>query len=143
MTTSGTTTAVASKAAVIVLAVLETISKGVAIVASMYRFLAVIGDEASRMRRARASRSAHAASGTGGSIVWRGRVTGALAGSLFIRAYERSERVHLAMLSRGFDGRPQATTAPRPARASLIAFVAVLGLIAIYVVLATAAATTP
>ena len=26
------------------------------------------------------------------------------AGSLFIRSYERGERVHLAMLSRGYDG---------------------------------------
>jgi cobalt/nickel transport system permease protein len=27
------------------------------------------------------------------------------AGALFIRSYERGERVHLAMLSRGYDGR--------------------------------------
>ncbi len=26
-------------------------------------------------------------------------------GSLFIRSYERGERVHLAMLARGYDGR--------------------------------------
>ena len=26
-------------------------------------------------------------------------------GALFIRSYERGERVHLAMLSRGYDGR--------------------------------------
>jgi cobalt/nickel transport system permease protein len=32
------------------------------------------------------------------------RVLGATAGSLFVRSYERGERVHLAMLSRGYDG---------------------------------------
>ena len=33
------------------------------------------------------------------------RVLGAAAGSLFVRSYERGERVHLAMLSRGYAGR--------------------------------------
>jgi cobalt/nickel transport system permease protein len=33
-------------------------------------------------------------------------------GALFIRSYERGERVHLAMLSRGYDGRlPQSEEA--------------------------------
>ena len=45
------------------------------------------------------------------------RVVGAAAGALFIRSYERGERVHLAMLSRGYTGRlprgPVAAVAPR------------------------------
>ena len=38
------------------------------------------------------------------------RVLAASAGTLFIRSYERGERVHLAMLSRGFTGRMPAMT---------------------------------
>lgn len=35
-------------------------------------------------------------------------------GALFVRSYERGERVHLAMLSRGYDGRlPDLDTSPR------------------------------
>jgi cobalt/nickel transport system permease protein len=108
----------------------------VSIIASMYRFLAVIGDEAARMRRARKSRSAVGADGGGGGLVWRGRVTGALVGSLFIRAYERSERVHVAMSSRGYDGRPLATSAPRPDQRSLLAFGIMLAAVVLYVVVA-------
>lgn len=77
----------------------------VAIVGFMYRYLAVIGSEAQRMLRARAARSAVAADGRGGGgIAWRARVTGHMVGSLFLRSYERSERIYDAMLARGFDG---------------------------------------
>ena len=76
----------------------------VAIISFMYRYLAVLTDEATRMMRARASRSASPDGAGGGSIVWRAKVVGSMVGSLFIRAYERSERVYAAMQSRGFDG---------------------------------------
>lgn len=77
----------------------------VSIIAFMYRYLAVLVDEATRMSRARLARSAAAPDGrSGGSVAWRARVTGAMVGSLFIRAYERSERIYAAMLSRGFQG---------------------------------------
>jgi cobalt/nickel transport system permease protein len=36
--------------------------------------------------------------------VWQGRAVAASAGTLFIRAFERGERIHVAMLSRGFTG---------------------------------------
>jgi cobalt/nickel transport system permease protein len=36
--------------------------------------------------------------------IWQARAVAASAGALFIRSYERGERVHLAMLSRGFAG---------------------------------------
>jgi cobalt/nickel transport system permease protein len=90
------------------------------IIGFMYRYLAVIGDEAGRMNRARASRSASAAtpsaSGPGRAqvLVWRARVTGGMVGSLFIRSYERSERVYAAMLARGFDGSLRAAALARP-----------------------------
>lgn len=77
----------------------------VAIVSFMYRYLAVLTGEASRMLRARSARSA-AVPGlrTGGTLRWRAGVTGAMVGTLFIRSYERSERIYAAMQARGFEG---------------------------------------
>jgi cobalt/nickel transport system permease protein len=40
----------------------------------------------------------------GGSVFWRARVTGGMAGSLFLRSIERSERIYDAMVARGYDG---------------------------------------
>jgi cobalt/nickel transport system permease protein len=78
-----------------------------------WRYLFVLVDEALRLMRARAARSgvnpdfhpersrrAH----EGGGIVWRAQVTGGMAGSLFLRGIERSDRIYTAMLSRGYDG---------------------------------------
>ena len=63
----------------------------------VYRYLFVLLDEASRMMRARALRSF---SGRGmGLATW-----GALTGHLLLRAIDRADRIHAAMLSRGFDG---------------------------------------
>ena len=76
----------------------------VAIISFMYRYLAVLSEEATRMSRARASRSAQPDGKGGGSIVWRARVTGSMVGSLFLRSYERSERIYAAMQARGFEG---------------------------------------
>jgi cobalt/nickel transport system permease protein len=75
----------------------------VSTVAFMYRYLFVLGDEAVRMLRARAARSASHA-GSRPPLQWRGRVAGNMVGSLFLRALERSERVYAAMLARGYDG---------------------------------------
>ncbi len=76
----------------------------VAIISFMYRYIAVLADESSRMMRARAARSASLDGRGGGSIAWRAKVVGSMVGSLFLRAYERSERVFAAMQSRGFSG---------------------------------------
>jgi cobalt/nickel transport system permease protein len=76
----------------------------VAIIGFMYRYLAVLADEATRMSRARTARSANPDGRGGGSIAWRARVTGAMVGSLFLRSYERSERIYAAMQARGFEG---------------------------------------
>lgn len=77
----------------------------VSILGFMYRYLFVLVDEAQRLLRARAARSARAADGSGGgSLLWRARVAGGMVGQLFLRSYERSERVYNAMLARGYRG---------------------------------------
>lgn len=78
----------------------------VAVIALMWRYLFVIIEEVIRMLRARGSRSAYAPGNrhAGGSVWWRARVTGGMAGSLFLRSLERSDRVYAAMLSRGYTG---------------------------------------
>lgn len=76
----------------------------VSTISFMYRYLAVLGDEAMRLMRARASRAADVTGRGGGSIRWRAKVVGGMVGSLFLRAYERSERVYAAMQARGFEG---------------------------------------
>jgi cobalt/nickel transport system permease protein len=106
----------------------------VSIISFMYRYLAVLTDEAGRMSRARQARSAAAPQGrSGGSLSWRARVTGAMVGSLFIRSYERSERIYAAMLARGFSGTFHSTQLPRPDQRSLIWFSASLALIVAFV----------
>jgi cobalt/nickel transport system permease protein len=78
------------------------------IIAFLYRYLFVLADEVFRLLRARESRSASVAgTRSGGSVVWRARVAGNMAGQLFIRSYERSDRVYNAMLSRGYAGHLQ------------------------------------
>ena len=36
--------------------------------------------------------------------MWRARIAGHMAGQLFLRSYERSDRIYNAMLSRGYKG---------------------------------------
>jgi cobalt/nickel transport system permease protein len=75
------------------------------IISFLYRYLFVLADEVMRLLRAREARSAVVAgSNSGGSVLWRARVTGNMAGQLFLRSYERSDRVYNAMLSRGYKG---------------------------------------
>jgi len=64
----------------------------------MFRYADVIGSELHRMRIARESRAFQARD------VRQLRVIAQSAGALFIRSFERGERVHLAMLSRGYTG---------------------------------------
>ena len=71
----------------------------VQIASFMIRYSEVITAEMARMSVARRSRCFEAS----GPRHW--KVLGQSAGALFIRSYERGERVHLAMLSRGFQGR--------------------------------------
>ncbi len=78
----------------------------VAIFSFMYRYLFVLADEALRLTRARDSRSATIGDNpnTGRSIAFRARTTGRMIGNLFLRSYDRSERVYQAMVSRGYRG---------------------------------------
>jgi cobalt/nickel transport system permease protein len=79
----------------------------VQIASFMIRYAEVISGEMQRMSVARRSRCFEAT----GPRQW--KVLGQSAGALFIRSYERGERVHLAMLSRGFQGRmPLVNDAP-------------------------------
>lgn len=76
-----------------------------AIIAFLYRYLFVLTDEAFRLLRARDARSAGVAGAkSGGSIPWRMKVTGNMAGQLLVRSYDRSDRIYNAMLSRGYSG---------------------------------------
>lgn len=70
----------------------------VQIASFMLRYVNVISDEMERMNIARESR------GFVASSIKHWKVLATSASALFIRSYERGERVHLAMLSRGFDG---------------------------------------
>lgn len=71
----------------------------VQIVSFMIRYVNVVSDEMARMKVARLSRGFEAQ----GVRSW--RFLANVAGALFIRSYERGERVYLAMLSRGYGGR--------------------------------------
>ncbi len=70
----------------------------VEIAAFMVRYADVVVSDMQRMRIARESR------GFEGRHLGHFRVVARSAGALFIRSYERGERVHLAMLSRGYTG---------------------------------------
>lgn len=70
----------------------------VAILSFMIRYADVIAAEMHRMKVARASR------GYDPRNLLQARALAASAGALFLRAYERGERVYLAMVSRGWTG---------------------------------------
>jgi cobalt/nickel transport system permease protein len=80
----------------------------ISIIEMMWRYLFVMVDEVTRLIRARNSRSSAVdhRHHSGGSVFWRARTTGNMAGSLFLRSIERSERVYAAMVSRGYTGEP-------------------------------------
>ena len=101
----------------------------VSITAFMVRYGDVITDELRRMRIARESRGAR--------MSWTGhaRAVATSAGALFVRSYERGERVYLAMASRGYVGSLPVRSAAAtpwawvtclawPAAATLVALVA-------------------
>jgi cobalt/nickel transport system permease protein len=69
-----------------------------AIAGFMVRYADVITGELTRMRIARESR------GYDPRWFWQARAIASSAGTLFIRSFERGERVYLAMVSRGYSG---------------------------------------
>jgi cobalt/nickel transport system permease protein len=79
-----------------------------AITAFMIRYLDIVTGEMQRMRIARQSR------GDRSRWLWQARAVASSAGALFVRSYERGERVYLSMESRGYNG-----SMPSPAGADL------------------------
>ena len=75
------------------------------IIAFLYRYLFILTNEVFRLLRARDARSAGLPGvKRGGSIFWRTKVIGSMTGQLFLRSYERSDRIYNAMISRGYTG---------------------------------------
>ncbi len=79
----------------------------VAIAGFMVRYLDVVAGELRRLEVARLSR------GDDPRWLWQGRAVAGTAGTLFVRSYERGERVAHAMAARGFTGTMPPTAAPR------------------------------
>ncbi len=106
----------------------------VAIAGFMVRYIEVIGGELARMRIAMAAR------GYEPKTFWQVKALATSAGALFIRSYERGERVYLAMVSRGYDG-----TMPTFSQTPTVAVdvVRALGLPALAVVVAVIALIGP
>lgn len=98
------------------------------IVAFLYRYLFVLTDEVLRLLRARDARSA-ALPGlkSGRNVFWRAKIAGNMAGQLFLRSYERSDRIYNAMLARGYQGQLRTLRAHILARRDwLILFIVIL-----------------
>ncbi len=74
----------------------------IAILHSMYQYLNLLIDEFNSMQRAALSRNLTS------RAQWHRLVIGNMIGSLFIRTYERGDRIHQAMLARGYTGIPPA-----------------------------------
>lgn len=79
------------------------------VAALMLRYVEVTADELRRLQVARVSRCDDA------RWVGQARAMASTVGALFVRTFERGERVHLAMVSRGFTGTMPSTGAPAEA----------------------------
>jgi cobalt/nickel transport system permease protein len=66
------------------------------VIALMYRYIFVLIDESEKMQRARASRTFIEQR----KIFW--KLQGSIIAQLFVRSYERGERIYRAMRARGF-----------------------------------------
>ncbi len=97
------------------------------IAAFMIRYLEVIAGEVGRQRTAMTAR------GYDPRWLWQLRPLAAGLGTLFIRSYERGERVHSAMLARGFAGRLPRTVAERDAKRADWLFALILPVTAVLV----------
>ena len=82
----------------------------------LYRYIFVLIDEGQRMYRARALRSFQ---GRGTDM----KTFGHLIGGLLLRTLDRGQRIHLAMLCRGFDGTIRIRRAPRLITRDILLFV--------------------
>ncbi len=89
----------------------------------LYRYIFVLGDEAARMLKAWTLRSIS-------DKRMPLRIFVSLVGQMLIRAIDRAQRIHMAMLSRGFDGEMRML---RPLRLSIVDVVFVGGWIGFFV----------
>ncbi|MGE5124337.1 MAG: cobalt ECF transporter T component CbiQ [Acidobacteriaceae bacterium] len=106
----------------------------VSIFGLMWRYLFVLVDEAIRLMRARSARSGQSdlpGRKAGGRLAWRARVTGSMAGSLILRALERSDRIYMAMVSRGYDGESRSLPLPSIQMAQYLVLAGSVGLLAV------------
>ncbi|UDY34374.1 cobalt ECF transporter T component CbiQ [Dermatobacter hominis] len=101
----------------------------VAIVSSMVRYLDLLVAQVGRTRRAMAAR------GHDPRWLWQVGPFASSLGLLFVRSYERGERVHLAMVARGFTGTVPLDARP-PAPAGRWAVAVAPGAVAVAAVLA-------
>ncbi len=86
-----------------------------------YRYLFLLMEEAGRLQRARAARSARRAPGRGDpGLMWRARVTGGMIAVLLARSLARSQRVYYAMMARGFRGELRTFPTPPPTRREIL-----------------------
>jgi len=100
----------------------------VAVFGLMWRYLFVFADEALHLIQARASRSSKLEGyKEGRSVIWRANIAGGMAGNLFIRGFERADRVYMAMVSRGYDG--EVRTLHLPAWKKINTLILVFGLL--------------
>lgn len=110
----------------------------VAIIGLMWRYLFVLADEAIRLLRARAARSSDSGIQDlprGGKISWRAQIVGGMAGSLFMRSLDRSDRIYVAMLSRGYDGEVRSIPLPELNASQWIILVAGVGILGVLLIL--------
>jgi cobalt/nickel transport system permease protein len=87
----------------------------VAILASMSRYIGLLVDEFMAMQRAALSRNLM------NGRHWQRLVVGNMIGALFIRTYDRGDRIYHAMLSRGYSALPPTAELPKPQPIDLIA----------------------
>lgn len=87
----------------------------VAIVSLMFRYLDLLVDQLRRMRAAMTARCHDP------RWLWQARPIAGAAGTLFVRSYERGERIHQAMLARGFSGSMPVLDGRAPRRGEWIA----------------------
>ncbi len=94
---------------------LKVPSLAVRLLGLSYRFLFVFTEEAARMKRSMTARAFE------DRWLWQARTVGRMLGVLFLRAYERGERVYLAMVSRGYGQEPTSTPAAFPPLQQILA----------------------
>ncbi len=94
----------------------------VAILAAMIRYVTVLTEEIQTMQRAAQSRNLMSNPRHQRIIV------GNMFGALFLRTCDRGERIHQAMLARGYEGVPPPAIVPPPSRADLVALGLTAGL---------------